>query len=262
MFNKKFWTEGLGSYALAIFLALTIRWALMEAYVIPSGSMLPSLLIRDHIFVNKFVYGLRVPFSESWLVKFRLPKRGEVIVFKNPEEKSTFFIKRVVGLPGDTVMFKEGRIYLNNEKIELVPPPGDVKEPTSNNEPATMQASGNYRWLRDKDFQEGQPLDTVADYEHWFEKLGNVEHDVLLRKGQYMAEPSFGPVTVPPNSLFVMGDNRNRSRDSRSWGFVPEENILGRAMFVWLSCEETFTYVPFLCNPTTVRWGRFFHWVE
>jgi len=261
MFNKKFWTEGLGSYALAIFLALTIRWAFMEAYVIPSGSMLPSLLIRDHIFVNKFVYGLRVPFSESWLVKFRLPKRGEVIVFKYPEDKSTFFIKRVVGLPGDTVMFKEGRIYINNEKIDLASP-GGAPAADGSSTPATVQATGNFRWLRDKDFQEGSPMDTVGDYEHWKERLGEVEHDVLLRKGFYVNEPSFGPVTVPPNSLFVMGDNRNRSRDSRAWGFVPEENILGRAMFVWLSCEETLPVVSFLCNPVTLRWGRFFHWVE
>jgi signal peptidase I len=249
MFNKKFWTEGAGSYALAIFLALTIRWALMEAYVIPSGSMLPSLLIRDHIFVNKFVYGLRVPFSESWLVRFRLPKRGEVIVFKNPEEKTTFFIKRVIGLPGDTVGFKEGHIYINNEKVDLEPVNSD-------------DSNTNFKWLRDKDFQEGAPTDTVADYEHWLEKMGDVKHDVLLRKGYYMSEPSFGPVTVPPNSLFVMGDNRNRSRDSRAWGFVPEENILGRAMFVWLSCDETLPVVTFLCNPATIRWGRFFHWVE
>ncbi len=262
MFSKRFWSEGLGSYFLAIMLALTIRWALMEAYVIPSGSMLPSLLIRDHIFVNKFVYGLRVPFSESWLVKFRLPKRGEVIVFKNPEEKSTFYIKRVVGLPGDTIMFKEGRIHLNGEKIELQAPGRVAENPTNPNEPVTMEASGNYKWLRDKDFQEGKPMETVADYEHWMEKIGSVEHDVLLRKGQYMTEPTWGPVTVPPNSLFVMGDNRNRSSDSRIWGFVPEENILGRAMFVWLSCEETISFVPFLCNPTTLRWGRFFHWVE
>lgn len=260
--NKKFWTEGIGSYALAIFLALTIRWALMEAYVIPSGSMLPSLLIRDHIFVNKFVYGLRVPFSESWLVKFRMPQRGEVIVFKNPEEKSTFFIKRVVGLPGDTVMFKEGRIYINNEKVELQSPAGLAPNDSPATQPSTVQATGNYAWLRDQDFQEGAPMDTVADYEHWMEKLGDVEHDVLLRKGYYMNEPSFGPVTVPPNSLFVMGDNRNRSRDSRAWGFVPEENILGRAMFVWLSCEETLPVVSFLCSPTSLRWGRFFHWVE
>jgi signal peptidase I len=259
VFTKKFWTEGAGSYALAILLALTIRWAFMEAYVIPSGSMLPSLLIRDHIFVNKFVYGLRVPFSEKWLTKFRLPHRGEVIVFKYPEDPSTFFIKRVVGLPGDTVMFKEGKIYINDEEVPLVMPNSTSLDGAGN---ATLNPVGNYKWLRDKDFQEGAPTDTLNDYEHWKEKLGDFEHDVLLRKGYYKNEPPFGPVTVPPNSLFVLGDNRNRSRDSRIWGFVPEDNILGRAMFVWLSCEETLPAITFLCDPTTLRWGRFFHWVD
>lgn len=246
MMTKKFWTEGIGSYGLAILLALTIRWAFMEAYVIPSGSMLPSLLIKDHIFVNKFVYGLRIPFSENWLMKLRMPKRGEVIVFKYPEDKDTFFIKRVVGLPGDKVSFKEGRIYINGEEVKM----------------SQATQDGNAAWLRDKDFQEGTPMDTKADYEHWRELLGDVEHDVLLRKGYYMEEAPFGPVEVPQNALFVMGDNRNRSRDSRAWGFVPEENILGRAMFVWLSCDESIPLVPFICNPLELRWGRFFHWVE
>lgn len=261
MFNKKFWTEGAGSYALAILLALTIRWAFMEAYVIPSGSMLPSLLIRDHIFVNKFVYGLRVPFSESWLVKFRMPKRGEVIVFKYPEDKSTFYIKRVVGLPGDKVEFKQGHIFINNEEIKLETPL-TVETQTSPEKAVTVQATGNFAWLRDKDFQEGSPMDTVNDYEHWREKLGGIEHDVLLRRGKALEDAPFGPVEVPQNSLFVLGDNRHRSRDSRYWGFVPEENILGRAMFVWMSCEETLPVVTFLCNPLEMRWGRFFHWVE
>jgi signal peptidase I len=103
--SKKFWTDGWGSIFLAIMVALTIRWAFFEAYVIPSGSMFPSLLLHDHIFVNKFVYGLRVPFSEKWLVKFSEPKRGDVVVFKYPRDMSTFFIKRVVGLPGDRIYY-------------------------------------------------------------------------------------------------------------------------------------------------------------
>ena len=101
MFNRRFWTHGTGSYVLAIGVALTIRWAFMEAYVIPSGSMLPSLLINDHIFVNKSVYGIRVPFSEKWMVKFGLPKKGEVIVFKYPLDKSLVLIMRCHAMRSD-----------------------------------------------------------------------------------------------------------------------------------------------------------------
>src|SRR5580698_3075492 len=103
--SKRFWTEGPGSFVVAVLIALTIRWAFMEAYVIPSPSMLPTLLVHDHIFVNKFVYGVRVPFTENWLVKFAQPKRGEVVVFKYPENMDMFYIKRVVGLPGDKVYY-------------------------------------------------------------------------------------------------------------------------------------------------------------
>ena len=103
--NKLFWTEGYGSMALAILAALTIRWLLLEAYVIPSGSMLPTLLINDHIFVNKINYGIRAPFSENWIVKFNEPERGEIVVFKYPVDPGTFFIKRIVGLPGDKIKF-------------------------------------------------------------------------------------------------------------------------------------------------------------
>src|SRR3984957_8861343 len=95
--------ESLKSLLFAVGIALALRWGLAEAYVIPSGSMLPSLLIHDHIFINKLVYGIRVPFSKTWLIHFREPKRGEVIVFKDPRETGTFLIKRVIGVPGDLI---------------------------------------------------------------------------------------------------------------------------------------------------------------
>ncbi|MEY4616061.1 MAG: hypothetical protein RJB66_1021 [Pseudomonadota bacterium] len=255
--SKYFWTEGLGSIFLAIFVALTIRWALLEAYVIPSGSMLPSLLINDHIFVNKLAYGLRVPFSEKWLAKFQEPKKGEVIVFKYPRDMSTFFIKRVVGEPGDKIRVENGTLYINEIPMEK----------------KVVASPNDFDWLRDEDFQrDGNNFDRKDNYVHFMETLpGNVEHNVLLRRGEALMD-SFGPVTVPPDSLFVMGDNRNNSMDSRVWGFVPKENILGRAGFVWLSCEETFmpsNVVPvfgfldkMICNPLTIRWGRFFHSVH
>lgn len=247
MFNKRFWTHGAGSYALAIGVALTIRWAFMEAYVIPSQSMLPSLLIHDHIFVNKSVYGIRIPFSEKWLVEFGKPKRGEVIVFKYPMDLSTFYIKRVVGVPGDKVYYEDGKLFINDKEMPKV----------------LAESEGDFGYVRDVDLTSdgAMPFETKNDFEHYIEDLDGHKHDILLRKGAYLGE-SYGPVYVPEGQLFVMGDNRNRSQDSRAWNFVPNEYVLGRAMFVWLSCEETLPVLKFLCNPFTIRGSRFFHQVK
>ena len=247
MLNKQFWTHGTGSYLLAIGVALFIRWAFMEAYVIPTGSMLPSLLIHDHIFVNKSVYGIRFPFSEKWLMEFGKPKRGEVIVFKYPKDMSTFYIKRVVGIPGDKVYYEDGRLFINDKEMMKTPVKGE----------------GFFSYVRDVDLQSGgrMPYESKADFEHYIEDIDGQKHDVLLRKGAYIGD-SYGPVYVPEGQLFVMGDNRNRSSDSRVWNFVPHEYVLGRAMFVWLSCEQTLPIVTFLCNPFTLRFTRFFHQVR
>ena len=247
MFNRRFWTHGIGSYILAIAVALTIRWAFMEAYVIPSQSMLPSLLIHDHIFVNKSVYGIRIPFSEKWLIEFSKPERGEVIVFKYPRDLGTFYVKRVVGVPGDKIYYENGRLFINDKEM--------VK--------TTATEEGPFSYVRDVDLQSGgtMPYESKVDFEHYIEEIDGRRFNILLRKGDYMGD-FYGPVYVPPGQLFVMGDNRNRSSDSRVWNFVPYDYVLGRAMFVWLSCEETLPIVTFLCNPFTVRGTRFFHQVR
>jgi signal peptidase I len=230
------WFDGVFSLVVAILVALAIRWAFMEAYVIPSGSMLPSLLIHDHIFVNKLVYGLRVPFAKTWLTKFADPKKGEVIVFKFPEDESIFFIKRVVGTPGDKVFYDQGNLYINDQPVSKV----------------EAADTGPMNWVRDIELPGSK-----SSYTHFVENLNGNEHSMLLRKSDIHV--GIGPITIPEGHLFVMGDNRDNSNDSRYWGFVPQENILGRAMFVWLSCEETIPVVSFLCNPLTIRWKRFFH---
>ncbi len=250
--NRLFWTEGWGSMGLAILAALTIRWLLLEAYVIPSGSMFPSLLKNDHIFVNKMTYGIRAPFSEKWLVKFREPERGEVIVFKYPKEMSTFFIKRIVGVPGDKVKFENGVLFINDKPQEKVVP----------------QSSRDFDFLREDDFKsEGGYQDTKANYVHFTENLESannrtVNHSILMRKGDILGFPGDGEWVVPEDSLFVMGDNRYNSHDSRFWGFVPQRNLLGKASFIWLTCDEMLPVISMICNPLTIRWTRLFNTVQ
>jgi signal peptidase I len=244
--DKKFWTEGTGSMIIAVVVALTIRWAFMEAYVIPSGSMLPTLLINDHIFVNKFVYGIRVPFTENWLWRNNEPKRGEIVVFRYPESPDTFYIKRVVGVPGDRVFYENGDLYINYQIIEKRVP---------------QELKADYDWVRDVDLGDGPGAKNY--YVHWVEQLGDQKYSTLLRKNRDWS--TFGPYTVPEDSYFVMGDNRDNSKDSRLWSstnYVPRKYLIGRAMFVWLSCDETLPVITFLCNPLELRWKRFFHSVH
>ncbi len=245
--SREFWTKGTGSYLVAILLALTVRWAFLEAYVIPTGSMLPNLLINDHIFVNKIVYGVRVPFSKKWVVQFGEPERGEIIVFRFPEDESQYYIKRVVGVAGDEVFWDDGKLFVNGQNVGT-------------------EGELDYRSLSGEFFEEEGPStrgsysdhDSPARGNYHREQLGDQEFIVRLSNLRGLGDV-FGPFTVPEDSLFVMGDNRNNSEDSRRWGVVPMENLIGRASFVWLSCRETFESVPFLCNPSTIRWSRFFH---
>lgn len=183
---------------IAIILALLIRTFIVQAFKIPSGSMIPTLLIGDHILVWKISYGIKIPFTDTYIIEFGSPKKGDVIVFKFPKDEKKDFIKRIVGEPGDTIEIKNKNVYVN-EKL-LVEPYAIHKEPNIIPE-------------------EFQPRD------------------------------NFSLVQVPPDSYFVMGDNRDHSLDSRFWGFVNKNKIKGRAFIIYWSWNGVDSWV---------RWDRLF----
>jgi len=175
------------SIVIAILLALVIRTYLVQAFKIPSGSMEDTLLIGDHLLVNKFIYGTKLPFSDKRILKLRDPRRGDVIVFVYPEDPSKDFIKRVIGTPGDVVEEKDKQLFVNGKPY-----------------------ANPHEIHKEKDIipKEMNPRDT------------------------------FGPITVPPGSYFVMGDNRDRSYDSRFWGFVSRDKIKGLAFIKYWSWDK------------------------
>lgn len=218
MLNRiKLWIADTGKQlAIAIVIVMFLRSSIIEPYKIPSGSMIPTLFIGDHIFVNKFSYGFKVPFTEFFLerpiyvTKQQLPNRGDVIVFRYPRDETINYIKRVVGLPGDRVAIREKVLYINDKAVEVVP----LKDPALE---AGMENDDDRRVLS-----------------LFTEKLEGAEHPVLYNMNSLL-NSDFGPVEIPEGSILALGDNRDKSSDSRIWGFVPMENIKGKAMFVWLN---------------------------
>lgn len=233
----------------AVLIAFVIRSFVIEPFKIPSSSMLPTLLIGDHIFVNKFIYGLRPPFTKKHFFQLRTPDRGEVIVFIYPDDESKDFIKRVIGLPGDKIKVEGEDVFVNGEKMS--------------HEPITVAESPqDKRYL---DVKNGAWPKRLPYVDHWQnldffkEKAGDVMHlmqlerDLFYRPAGHFISENGGEITVPPGHLFCMGDNRDNSSDGREWGFVPMENIKGKAMFVWLSLDNDFGWL---------RWKRFGTWIK
>lgn len=233
---RQFCRSSTGSFILAISAAIIFRQSIASPYKIPSGSMIPTLKIGDFIFVNKLSYFLKVPvpFVNYNLAQFNEPKRGDVIVFIYPHDRNLDYIKRIVGLPGDKIEIKDFVLYINDVPVD----------------------STEYS---DRSIVADQTEDAKHYAKLSMEKMGDVRHLVM----QFPEFPSgysisYGPVEVPADKLFVMGDNRDRSADSREWGFAPIKDIRGRAKFVWLSLdfENPYFTTPIFSFPR-IRWDRF-----
>ncbi len=190
-----------------ILIVFLIRSFVVEPFRIPSGSMLPSLHIGDFILVNKYTYGVRLPVLNNKLVDTSYPKRGEVMVFRFPGNPSINYIKRVVGIPGDHILYKDKKLYINGTPMEQ-----------SDARPYFFASGGD---------GQGEGLRLT-------ENLDGVKHDILSTSRPDMPLPE---IVVPEGSYFVMGDNRDHSNDSRYWGFVPDQNLVGRAFLIWFSWD-------------------------
>lgn len=239
--KKNKFLETVESVGIALLIALAIRAFVLEPFKIPSPSMVPTLLVGDQIFVNKFIYGLRVPFTKMRLWQGKDPKRGEVVIFLYPKDESLDYIKRVVGLPGDRVRVQGADVYVNGELVS--------KEV----EALTKDPNHDDRMLLSvpKPYKKMTLFPEWNSFKIYEERLGENDH-LMQNDSFYYPDTSF---EVPPGHYFVMGDNRDHSADSREWGFVPRENIKGRAMFIWLSFDWDRSWHD------VVRWHRFGRWI-
>jgi len=195
--------EYIEAIVFALILALIIKTFIIQAFKIPSGSMIPTLLKGDQILVNKFIYGTRIPLSDVKVLPVRDPRRGDIVVFEYPEDRSTHYIKRLIGLPGDTIEIVNKVVFVNGKKF-------DVPE---------------------------------ARFE-----------DPEILPSSITVRDNFGPEIVPPHSYFMMGDNRDNSRDSRFWGFVDYSELVGNAVIVYWSWDITSGGI--VERAKNIRWER------
>ena len=221
--RQPWWVEYSVSFFPVIVIVFLLRSFLVEPFKIPSGSMIPTLLIGDFILVNKYTYGIRLPVLNLKVVDLDSPRRGDVMVFRYPVDPSLDYIKRVVGLPGDRIEYRDKRLWINGEQVPVQP-------------------LGEY-----------EARERLQFFPRYLDSFGGAGHEIILEKeaaGAVSRGAEFGlsgncdynsgslACTVPPGHYFVMGDNRDNSSDSRVWGFVPDANIVGKAFFIWLNLGE------------------------
>ena len=246
------YSEAIGT---AVLIALFLRAFVVEAFKIPSGSKLPTVQVGDHIFVNKFIYGVRIPFTDFKIgTTARRPKRGEVIVFIYPKDPDKDFIKRIVGIEGDTVELRDGVVFVNDKPVDHKTVDGDCLY---------------------QDYDENADQWEERRCEAVNEHVGANDYTTIYNQGLVALGPSHStrPFKVPDHSVWVMGDNRDNSHDSRFWGAVPEELIKGKAMVIWWSQGDPnresgpealawLRSVPVLKYLWGARYGRMFHLVH
>jgi signal peptidase I len=221
--RQPWWLEYSASFFPVILVVFVVRSFVVEPFKIPSGSMVPTLLVGDFILVNKFEYGIRLPITNTKITEGRTPARGDVVVFRYPKDESVDYIKRVIGLPGDVIEYQDKKLTINGKPVPEAPLPDYLDE----------------------------------------ERLGyakQFEEDIDGRKNAILNNPAVPPFIVgaedfpyrdnctynargvickvPPGNYFMMGDNRDNSADSRYWGFAPDRNIVGRAFFIWMNFSD------------------------
>lgn len=241
MKNKQGFWSGWGGLIIAVFAALTIRSCAYEPYNIPSSSMVPTLLIGDYLFISKYPYGysrhsfpLSVPLIPTGRLFGKEPKQGDVVIFKEPQHNKIDYIKRIIGLPGDTIQMKKGRLYINGKML---------KRRLIGQETHTLE--------------QGKML-----YTRYIETLPNgIEHPIF-ELGDNMQYDETPPIIVPQGHYFMMGDNRDNSADSRYFGTVPFENLEGRAECIFYSNNGGGYFFQFWKWSDILRFERFFTGIQ
>ena len=224
----------------AVLLFLLLRAFLVEAYKIPSGSMERTLLVGDFLLVNKLVYGAEIPFSRARLPAIRAPKHGDVVVFEWPSDPSKNFVKRLVGLPGDTLAMREGVLMRNGVALD--------ESYVVHTEPGVDPLNDDFRWQR------GYLVNTAVANPSATESTPMAPAVTAAGAPYRPSRNNWGPLVVPARNLFVLGDNRDNSLDSRYWGFVPDSLVRGTPLIVYYSfTPDSVRTAPWL---TRIRWGR------